>query len=143
MCLISRRANHFDAKVRAQSFGHNDAAVGLLVVFDDGKPGAADGESAAVESVDEVSFAAAGFGLNRCPAGLVSLEVGAGRDFLVAVLAGEPDFYVVGLCGRGAHVTGAEDHGAVSEAETLQNVFGVERKSFEFDVARFGRSELY
>ena len=28
MCLISRRANHFDAKVRAQSFGHDYAAVG-------------------------------------------------------------------------------------------------------------------
>ena len=78
MCLISSCANDFDAKVRAQSFGHYHAAVGLLVVFEDRDPGAADGESAAVESVDEVGFAAARLGLDRGAACLVGLEVGAG-----------------------------------------------------------------
>ena len=55
--------NHFDAQVRAQRFGNHHAAVGLLVVFEDREPGAADGESAAVERVDEIGFAAAGFRL--------------------------------------------------------------------------------
>src|SRR5579863_5124457 len=97
MCLISGGANHFDAKVWAQNFGHDYAAVGLLVVFKDREPSAADSEPAAIESVDEIGFAAARFDFNRRAAGLVGLEVGAGRDFLVGVLAGEPDFDVVGL----------------------------------------------
>src|SRR4029078_145975 len=52
--LISRGANHFDAEVRAQGFGHNHAAVGLLIVFEDGDPGASDCQATAVQSVHEI-----------------------------------------------------------------------------------------
>jgi len=65
MCPISGAANHVDAEVRTQRFGHHHAAVGLLVVFEDRQPGAPNRESAAVDGVHEIGFTAAGFSLNR------------------------------------------------------------------------------
>ena len=41
------------AHVGAQRLGNDDGAVGLLVVFENGEPGAAHGQAAAVEGVDE------------------------------------------------------------------------------------------
>jgi hypothetical protein len=46
-------ANHIDAQVRAQRSGHDDAAVGLQVVFKDRQPGAADRKSATVDGVQD------------------------------------------------------------------------------------------
>ena len=37
-----------DAHVGAENFRNEDGAVGLLVIFDDGDPGAADGEAGTV-----------------------------------------------------------------------------------------------
>ena len=65
MCSTSGAADHVDAKVRSQRFGHHHAAIGLLVVFKDRQPRAADRESAAVDGVHEIGFAAARFSLDR------------------------------------------------------------------------------
>ena len=50
----------FAAHVRDEGVRDADGAVGLLVVFEDGEVGASDGETAAVESVDELGFFCAG-----------------------------------------------------------------------------------
>ena len=41
------------AHVGAKGFWNDNASVGLLVVFEDGEPGAAHGQGAAVEGVDK------------------------------------------------------------------------------------------
>src|SRR5690242_4357364 len=107
MCPISGAANHVDAEVRAQRFGHHHAAVGLLVVFKDRQPGAPNREPAAVDGVHEVGFTAAGFSLDRRAPRLVRLEIGARRNLLVSALAGEPDLDVIGLGRTRAHIAGA------------------------------------
>ena len=43
-----------DAQIRRNAFRHQNAAVGLLVIFDDRHPGASDRESAAIRRVDEI-----------------------------------------------------------------------------------------
>ncbi len=63
-------------------------------------------------------------------AGLEGFEVGAGGDFAVEVLAGEPDFEVVGFGGGEAHVAGAEEHAAVGEVEGFEDGFGVAGEGF-------------
>ena len=76
-------------------------------------------------------------------AGLEGLEVGAGGDFAVEVLAGEPDFEVVGFGGGEAHVAGAEEHAAVGEAEALRGRSRRARvRRFVLFVGFFGRGEL-
>ena len=75
-----------------------DGAVGLLVVFKDGEVGAADGEAAAVEGVEELGFLGSGSSeADVGAAGLEGFEVRAGGDLAVEALAREPDFEVVGL----------------------------------------------
>ncbi len=120
------RDDGFAVHVGLEGVGDADGAVGLLVVLEDGEIGAADGEAAAVEGVDELGFLGA-FGLvaDVGAAGLEALEVGAGGDLAVGLLAGEPDFEVVGLGGAEAHVAGAEEHAAVGKAEALEDGFGV------------------
>ena len=46
--------DHFDAQIRPQSLRNHDAAVLLLVIFDDREPGAADRQAAAVQGVDVI-----------------------------------------------------------------------------------------
>ena len=49
-----------------EDLGDFDGAVGLLVVFEDGEVGAADGEAAAVEGVEELGFFGSGAGGSGC-----------------------------------------------------------------------------
>ena len=73
---LSQRADFRDAAhVRQERFGDGDAAVGVLVVFEDGDEGAANGEAGAVQGVDGLRF----FAVFRALARLQSprLEVGA------------------------------------------------------------------
>ena len=56
---------------------------------------------------------------------LEGVEVGAGRDFAVEILAGQPDFEVVGLGGGEAGVAGAEQDAAIGKAEGFEDFFGV------------------
>ncbi len=114
-----------------------------MVVFEDGEVRAADGETGAVEGVDELGFfGAGGLVLDVGAAGLEGLEVGAGGDFAEGVLAGDPDFEVVGFGGGEAHVAGAEEHAAVGEAEGFEYGFGVGGEEFVLGVGVFGGAEL-
>src|ERR1039458_1319392 len=91
----------FVVHVGNEGRGDADGAVGLLVVLEDGEVGASDGEAAAVEGVDELGFLLAGGAeANVGAAGLKALEVGAGADFAVKLLAGQPDFEVVSFGGE-------------------------------------------
>ena len=75
------------AHVWAQGLGDEDGAVGLLVVFENGEPGAAHGEAAAVDGVDEFIFAfGGGLETNVGAAGLEGFEVRTGGDFAVKLL---------------------------------------------------------
>ncbi len=126
LCALLTCDYGFAVHVWDEGLGNYDAAVGLLVIFEDGEPGAADGQAAAVERVDELGLARPSWAVADVgAAGLEGLEVGAGRDFAVEVLAGEPDFEVVGLGGGEAHVAGAEEHAAIGEAECFEDGFGV------------------
>ena len=75
-------------------------------------------------------------------AGLEGLEVGAGADFAVGLLAGEPDFEVVGFGGGEAHVAGAEEHAAVGQAEEFEDALGVAGEALVLGVGVFGAGEF-
>ena len=133
----------FAVHVGDQGVGDADGAVGLLVVLEDGEVGAADGEAAAVEGVQELGLLRAGGAVADVgAAGLEALEVGAGADLAVELLAGEPDLEVVGLGGGEAHVAGAEEHAAVGQAEGFEDGLGVAGELFVVGVGVFGAGEL-
>ena len=71
-------------------------------------------------------------------AGLEGFEVGAGGDFAVELLAGEPDLEVVGLGGGEAHVAGAEQHAAVGQAEEFEDALGVAGEALVLGVGLVG-----
>src|SRR6185369_12800443 len=81
--------------VRAQGFGNRDADVLLLVILDDGHPGAANCEPAAIQGVDELGLPFGALEPDAGSARLEGFEIRAGRNLLVTVLAGQPDFDVV------------------------------------------------
>src|SRR5206468_2018540 len=112
--------------VRYQRLRNSDASVGLLVVFENCEIGAADGETAAVEGMEELALLRSRRAIaNVRAAGLEGLEVRAGGDLAIELLTGEPDFEVVGP-GRGeAQVSRAEEHAAVGKAEPLEDGLGV------------------
>ena len=47
-----------DSHIGAQGFGDQNRAVGLLIIFDNGDPGASDSETGAVQCVYKIAFAA-------------------------------------------------------------------------------------
>src|SRR3546814_19900266 len=56
--------------------------------------------------------------------------IGAGRaarNLAIPLLAGQPDFEIIGARGREAHVAGAQFHAAESEAELGEQGFGARR----------------
>ena len=115
-----------DSHVRAKDLGHQHRAVLLLVVLEDGDGGAAHGQAAAVQGVDEARLALLVRPVaDARPPGLVVGAVGAGGDLTVAVLAGQPHLDVVGLGRVRTHVAGAEHDGAEGEAQALQHLFRV------------------
>src|ERR1700723_2926518 len=68
--------NHLDAQIRPQRFGNDDAAVGLLVIFDDRDPGASHRQAAAVQRVDVFRFLSGSPANGRAP-GLIRFEIRA------------------------------------------------------------------
>src|SRR5215472_2669626 len=84
--------------VRTQGVRNDNAAIGLLVVFQDRQPGAPDGQAATVERVHQLALLRA----FRPPADvgatrLVGLKVRAGRYLAIELLAGQPYFKIVSL----------------------------------------------
>jgi hypothetical protein len=118
------------AHVGRMDFRNLHGAVGLLVVLKDRQPGAAHGQAAAVDGVDKL-----GLGLGApFPAGPGSgcwrgapgrRRSWSRRRFRGKVLAGQPDFEVVGLGGGEAGVAGAEQNAAIRQVEGFEDLFGV------------------
>src|SRR5258708_31953391 len=89
-------ANDLFIEVRTQDLRHHHAAVLLLVILDDRDPRAPNCRAAAVQCVRVVGLLAAAetdAGATR----LMGLEVRAGADLLVAILARQPDLDIVRL----------------------------------------------
>src|ERR1700683_2916911 len=86
--------------VRAKGLRNFDGAVGLLVVLKNREPGAAYGQAATVDGVHKLrlGLGAALSGTRPVtdirPPCLKGVEVGAGGDFAVKILAGQPDFEI-------------------------------------------------
>ena len=74
------------------------------------------------------------------------LKIPRGRDradLAVGVLTGEPGLDVKGPARAKAHVTGAQDHGAVRHAQTFQHVFGTAQHPLLFVVRLIGVGDRY
>src|SRR5690606_22628654 len=98
---------------------HFDAAIGLLIVFENGDQRAADGEARAVQRVDELGLA---FFVAEARVHAARLEIAAVRDradLAVLALAWEPDLEVIGFARAETHVASAEQHGAERQFEAL------------------------
>src|SRR5882724_8422331 len=119
---LAGRRNPVDAHVRAQNVREQDGAIGLLIIFDDGYPGATDREARTVQRVDELALAAR-FWLeaNSGTARLKGFAVRTGRNFTKFVARRQPDFKVVGFRGSKAHIAGGKQHGAVVQPKFLEN----------------------
>ena len=94
-----------------------DAPIRLLVVFEDGQEGAADGQPGPVESVDKLCFRAllSNWALisNIGPPSLKSFKVAARGDLPIVALGRKPDFDVIGLCRGESHIAGTEGDNSV------------------------------
>ena len=100
------------AHVRHQHLRNANAAVHLLIIFQNGEIGASDSQAGAVDRVKELTFLDTGGGRCRTVADvgtacLEAFEVGAGADLAIQPLAGQPDLQVVRFCRGKAHVAGA------------------------------------
>src|SRR5208337_3632769 len=95
------------ANVRTQHFRDHHAAVGLLVVLDDGNPRPPNCQSAAIERVHQFRFLAA-FGpvANVCPPCLEIRKVRARGNLAEETLSRQPHFDVIGLGRRETQVGG-------------------------------------
>src|SRR5580700_3047301 len=136
-------ANYIRAQIRPQRLRHYHAAIPLLVVFDDRHPGAAHSQAAAVQRMGELGLALRTFESYGSAAGLEGLEIRAGGDFLVAVLARQPDFDIVSLRRRKTGIAGREHHRAEGESQAPQDVFGIGRELFELVVTVVRMGELH
>src|SRR5262245_51499782 len=76
-------------------------------------------------------------------ASLKILEIGARRDLSVLALPREPDFEIVGLCGRKAEVASAQRRDPIVEAKSAQHLLGIGAQPLELTVRFFGRAKLY
>lgn len=119
-------SNDIAAHVRSQDFRDHDTAVCLLIVFKNSGHRTSNSKAGPIEGVDKLRF---GFAVTAEPnIGTTRLEiytVGAGRDFTVLVLCGEPDFDVIAFGGREPKVTRAEANHMVWQSKGLKNPFGI------------------
>src|SRR5581483_5284869 len=119
-------------------------AIGLLVILENGQPGAAHGEGAAIQSMNEFRLrlalgAVADIGAPR----LKRLKIRAGGDFAEKLLAGEPDFDVVSFGRSKAHIAGTERDHTVMQSQALEDGFGVTRELLVLIVRSFRTHELH
>src|SRR5260370_19481569 len=118
--------NSVNSHVGAKDFRDQNRAICRLIILHDGDPGAAEGEAGAVQSVNEVTLAALfGFEANAGPAGLKRFAVRAGRNFAEFAACRQPDFEVVSFRGGKAHVSSAEQDGAIVKPEFLKYGFRI------------------
>ena len=132
------RRNSVNAHVWAQCFGDYDRAVFLLIVLDDGDPGAPYGQSRAIQRMHKIAFAAAcGLKTDARATRLKRFAIRTGGNFAKFVCRGQPDFYVIGFCGGKAHVSSAEQHRSIVQAKFLKNCFGIANESLVLLVTFF------
>src|ERR1039457_1743511 len=130
--------------VRTQHLRDNHAPVGLLIIFHNRNPGAAYGQSAAVQRVYKLSLVLAfGTVANVGAPCLIRLEIRARRNLAIQLLSRQPDFNVVCFRRRRSHVARAQRHGAVMQPQLLQNFLGVVREFLVFLVGLLGTRELH
>src|SRR5579871_3269522 len=110
-------SNPLRSDIRAQDLRNHDGAVSLLIIFHDCDPRAADRQPAAVERVHELRFILAF--RTEADVGtpcLIRLKIRTGRNLAIKLLPRQPDFDVVRLRRRGAHVARAERHRTIVQA---------------------------
>src|SRR5690349_15855261 len=74
---------------------------------------------------------------------LKALEIAARRYLPIEVLAGKPDFEIIGLgCGK-THIAGAEQHTPIREVEPLQDCFRIASELLVLALGIFRPRELY
>src|SRR3954468_1139485 len=129
-------------QVWLQDFGNENAAVSLLIILDDRYPGPANGQSATVDRVKEVSLRLATLISNLRTPRLKCVKVRAGRDFLVGVLSWKPDFNVVSFGRAKSRIARRKHHAPEGQFKPLQHVFGIARKLLVFVFALLRTREL-
>ncbi len=123
------------AHVGPQHLRHRDGAVRVLVVLQHGDERAAHRHARAVQRVDEAGRLRAGGPVAGLHAARLEVAAGrAGRDLAERPLPRQPDFEVVGLARREAHVARAEQHAAVVQAQPLQHGLGGARHALVLGV---------
>src|SRR6266705_513607 len=132
-----------DAHVGAQDSRDQDRAIWLLIILHDSNPRAADSEAGTVQGVNEVVLAT-GFWLeaDAGAAGLKRFTVGAGRNFAEFVARGQPNFDVVCFGRSKAHISSAEQHGAMVQSQFLKYGLRISCKRLVLYVAFLRMSEL-
>src|SRR5713226_5003408 len=130
---LFRRWNAVDAHVWAKHLRDKDGTIGLLIILDECDPSAANRQPRTVERMHKVALAAA-FGLetDARAARLKGFTIRAGRNFAKFIAGRQPHLEVVRFRGSKTHVAGAKQHGAMMQAESLKNRFGISHQSFEF-----------
>ena len=89
--------------------GDEDGAICLLVVFQEGNDGSTDGQTGAVQGMDEARFhllLASRPVADIGSPGLKIFEVGAGGDLSIDLLSGQPDLNVIALGRRETDIAG-------------------------------------
>ena len=92
---------HVAAHILAEGFGYGNGTILVLIVFEDGGNGTADGYARAVKGMNKLCVILGGLlKADGAAASLIILEVGAGGNLDVASVGGHPDLNIVGLGGR-------------------------------------------
>ena len=132
----------FGTEMAPEGFRNKDAAVRLLIRFEERDVDAREGCARAIESVAEAVFPIGVLVAQVKATGLKVLEVGAAGDFEVTVLAGSPDFDIVGFCAAEPQITGAKLNDPIMESKELEDFFGIRGEGFEFGVGGFRSGHL-
>src|SRR5262245_36214135 len=91
------RANHGSpVQIWLQGFRNHHRAVLLLIIFHDGDPGSSDRQSRTVQGMNEPDLLTGAWPILYIrPAGLKSIEVAAGGNLAIGILARQPHFDIV------------------------------------------------
>ena len=136
LSLLSFDASHLSGfrcsrACKERGFRDRDAAVFVLVVFEDRSQRTANSQAGAVQRVHEAHFAV---GVTETQIGAAALEieeVGAAGDLTIFAVAWQPDFEVVSLGGAETDVAGRQADDAVcsSSAWRISSAFCVRLSS--------------
>ncbi len=137
-----KNGDAIDAHEGLERNWNKDGTIGLLIIFEQRQPGAADGEGGAIEGVDKFAFTRGGFEADGGATGLECFAIGAGGDLHEFTCGGEPDFDVVGFGGSEAHLRGAEKHDAIMQTEALEDLFDIGDEGIELGVTLVWAREL-